>query len=48
MRWPFAMNYAHWMMVIGAALVVIGFIGYAFRKNRNEQEQDDRAKAKGK
>ena len=27
------MQYPHWLMVAGALLVVIGFIGFAFRKN---------------
>ncbi len=29
------MQYPHWLMVAGAALVMLGFIDYAFRKNRN-------------
>ena len=29
------MQYPHWLMVAGAALVLLGFIDYAFRKNRN-------------
>jgi hypothetical protein len=48
MRWLFAMNYAHWMMVIGVALLMIGFVGYAFGKNRNELEQDERLKTNAK
>jgi hypothetical protein len=27
------MQYPHWLMVAGAVLVVIGFIGFAFHKN---------------
>jgi len=27
------LQYPHWIMVAGAFLVVIGFIGYALRKN---------------
>ena len=27
------MEYPHWLMVVGACLVVVGFIGLAFRKN---------------
>jgi hypothetical protein len=29
------MQYPHWLMVAGAVLVVLGFIGIAFRQNRN-------------
>jgi preprotein translocase subunit Sss1 len=29
-----AMEYPHWLMVAGAVLVVVGFIGFAFRQNR--------------
>jgi hypothetical protein len=28
------MQYPHWLMVAGAAFVVLGFIGFAFRRNR--------------
>jgi LPXTG-motif cell wall-anchored protein len=27
------MQYPHWLMVAGAVLMVLGFIGFAFRKN---------------
>jgi hypothetical protein len=27
------MQYPHWLMVAGAVLVVLGFIGFAFHKN---------------
>ena len=27
------MEYPHWLMVAGAVLVVVGFIGFAFHKN---------------
>jgi hypothetical protein len=30
-----AMQYPHWLMIAGAALVVLGLIGFAFRQNRN-------------
>ena len=30
------MQYAHWLMVAGAVLVVLGFIGFALRKNDAE------------
>ena len=29
------MEYPHWMMVAGAVLVVVGFIGLGFSRNRN-------------
>ncbi len=29
------MGYPHWLIVAGAILVAIGFIGLAFRRNRN-------------
>jgi hypothetical protein len=28
------MQYPHWLMVVGGALVVLGFIGLVFRQNR--------------
>jgi hypothetical protein len=30
-----ALQYPHWLMVAGAVLVVFGFIGFAFGRNRN-------------
>jgi hypothetical protein len=27
------MQYPHWLIVVGAGLVVIGFIGFVFRRN---------------
>jgi hypothetical protein len=44
------MEYPHWMMVAGAVLVVLGFIGLVFRQNRNRKPDDDptEIKAKGK
>ena len=30
-----SMEYPHWRMVAGAVLAVVGFIGFAFRQNRN-------------
>ena len=29
-----AMQYPHWMMIGGGVLVVLGFLGFAFRKNK--------------
>jgi hypothetical protein len=40
-----------WLMVAGAIFVVLGFIGFAFRQNKNVVEPDHGAtemKAKGK
>ena len=47
------MQYPHWLMVAGAVLVVLGFIGFAFIQNKNGATVDERAheaelKAKGK
>jgi len=33
------MQYAHWLMVAGAVLVVLGFIGFALHKNDAETAQ---------
>ena len=30
-----AMQYPHWLMIGGAVLVALGFIGFAFRQNKN-------------
>jgi hypothetical protein len=30
------MQYAHWLMVAGAVLVMVGFIGFALHKNEAE------------
>ena len=35
------MQYPHWLMVAGAVLVVIGFIGFAFRKNNVASDNND-------
>ena len=35
------MQYPHWLMVAGAVLVVIGFIGFAFRKNNAASDSND-------
>jgi hypothetical protein len=37
-------EYPHWMMMAGAILVALGFIGFAFRQNRNRPPE---IKAKG-
>jgi hypothetical protein len=36
-----AMEYSHWMMVAGACLVVLGFIGLIFSRNRNLGSAED-------
>ena len=33
------MQYAHWLMVAGAVLVVLGFVGFALHKNDAETAQ---------
>src|SRR5713226_10788362 len=35
-----AMQYAHWLIVVGAVLVVLGFIGFALHKNDGEPADD--------
>jgi hypothetical protein len=40
MTWLFAMNYAHLLIAIGAVLIAVGFIGFAFRQNRNGEPDD--------
>jgi hypothetical protein len=35
-----AVQYPHWLMVTGAIFIVLGFIGFAFRKNKNVVEPD--------
>jgi hypothetical protein len=43
------MQYPHWLMVAGAVLVVLGFIGFAFRQSRNGSDhRSEEMKAKGK
>ena len=34
------MQYPHWLMVAGAVLVVLGFVGFAFRQNRGVEPDD--------
>ena len=38
----FDWTYPHWMMMAGAILVALGFIGLAFRQNRNPEVNDSR------
>jgi hypothetical protein len=35
------MGYPHWMIVAGAVLVAIGFIGLAFSRNRDGEPNQD-------
>jgi hypothetical protein len=44
------MEYPHWIMVAGAALVVLGFIGLALRQKTDAELDDDQTemKANGK
>jgi hypothetical protein len=37
------MQYPHWLIIGGAVLVALGFIGFAFRKDKNVVEPDDGA-----
>ena len=41
-----AMQYPHWLMVAGGALVVLGFIGFAFRQNKNLEAEHKSPKIK--
>jgi hypothetical protein len=41
-----AMQYPHWLMIAGATLVVVGFIGFAFRQNRSGAGREPKAKGK--
>jgi len=34
------MQYPHWLMVAGAALVVFGFLGFALRQNRSRPDDE--------
>ena len=36
-----AMEYSHWMMVAGACLVVLGFIGLGFSRYMNREPAED-------
>jgi hypothetical protein len=35
------MEYPHWMMVVGAVLMVLGFIGLGFSRNRTLEPTED-------
>jgi len=38
------MQYPHWLMVAGAVLVVLGFIGFIFHRNQNPEPDEDNLK----
>ena len=40
----FDWEYPHWMMMAGAILVALGFIGLAFRQNRNGPVESSRTR----
>jgi hypothetical protein len=42
------MEYPHWLMVAGAVLMMLGFVGFAFRQNRTVEPDHGPTKAKGK
>ena len=39
-------EYPHWMMMAGAILVALGFMGFAFHRNRNGPVNDESAPAR--
>lgn len=41
------LEYPHWLIVAGAILVVFGFIGFAFSKNKNGATVDERTHEAG-
>ena len=42
-----AMEYPHWLMVAGAVLVVLGFIGFAFRQKRTVEPDHEPTENEG-
>jgi Na+/H+ antiporter NhaC len=44
---PLHMHYAFWMMVIGTILVIIAFIGLAFRQNSKVERGDNTTETNG-
>jgi type VI protein secretion system component VasF len=44
LRLLFELEYPHWMMVAGAVLVVLGFIGFAFSQNKDLEPINSRQK----
>jgi hypothetical protein len=41
-----AMEYPHWLMVAGAVLVVLGFIGLALRQKKDVELDDEQTEMK--
>ncbi len=41
MTWLSEMEHPHWLMVAGAVLVVVGFVGLGFSPNRNLEQTED-------
>ena len=39
-------EYPHWMMMAGAIIVALGFMGFAFHQNRNGPVKDESARAR--
>ena len=39
-------EYPHWMMMAGAIIVALGFMGFAFYRNRNGPVNDESARAR--
>jgi uncharacterized protein HemX len=39
-------EYPHWMMMAGAIVVALGFIGFAFHQNRNGPVNDESTQAR--
>ena len=35
------LQYPHWLIVAGTVLVIIGFVGFVFRQNRDVAADDD-------
>jgi hypothetical protein len=46
--WLSELEYPHWLMVAGVVLVMLGFIGFVFRQNRNGPSRTQEPKAKRK
>ena len=42
----FAMQYPHWMMIAGAALIAIDLSGFALNQNRNREAAEKPARTK--
>ena len=40
------MEYPHWLMIAGAVSVALGFVGFAFSRNKNESQEHPNARNK--